>query len=92
MSGSNERMFIVYVIESKTGKRYTGHCSDLGRRLAEHESGFCRTTKTDFGWKVVYTEKYATRGKAMKREKWLKSGAGRDYLNRLRGVESAAAE
>jgi len=86
-------MFVVYVIRSRTGRRYTGHCSDLGRRLLEHNSGRCKTTKVDTGWTAIYTEPCATRGEAVKRERWLKSGVGRDFLeSRSRGVESAAAE
>ncbi|PKK82700.1 MAG: endonuclease [candidate division Zixibacteria bacterium HGW-Zixibacteria-1] len=76
-------MYIVYVIKSASGRRYTGHTSDLERRLIEHNSGMCRTTKGESTWKVAYTEEYATRSDAMKREKWLKSGRGRDFLESI---------
>lgn len=39
-----------------------------------------KTTKPEFTWKVVHLESFETRGKAMKREKWLKTGQGRDLL------------
>jgi hypothetical protein len=33
-------MFFMYILRSdKTGRLYTGHTSDLSRRLAEHNSG-----------------------------------------------------
>ena len=76
-------MFSVYMIQSRHGNRYTGHTSDLKRRLLEHNSGLCKTTKVDCGWRVIYQELYGTRGEAMKRERWLKSGAGRKYVENI---------
>jgi putative endonuclease len=73
-------MFKVYVIKSENGKSYTGHTSDLERRLIEHNSGKCKTTKVCCNWLVVYSEVFMTRSDAMKREKWLKSGVGRQFL------------
>ena len=74
-------MYTVYVLLSDTGKRYTGHTEHLDQRLVEHNSGRCKSTKVDTGWRVIYTELYKTRGEAMKREKWLKSGVGRRFLD-----------
>jgi len=31
-------------------------------------------------WLLVYSEIYATRAEAMQRERWLKSGVGRQWL------------
>jgi len=76
-------MYIVYVIKSKTGHRYTGHTNDLERRLIEHNSGLCKTTCRESTWQVIYTEEYSIRSEAMKREKWLKSGRGRDFLQSI---------
>ena len=39
-------MWYVYVLRSaKDGKLYVGSTSDLKRRISEHESGFCESTK-----------------------------------------------
>ena len=85
--------FHIYVIQSLEGNRYTGQTPDLERRLSEHNSGRSHSTKHGSGWKLVYTEEFATRGEAMRREKYLKTGSGRDFLkHQLSGVESAAAE
>ncbi len=73
-------VFTVYVLQSSSSKRYTGHTKDLAHRIVEHNSGMCKTTKTDVGWRVVYTEEFQTRSEAMAREKWLKTGAGREFL------------
>jgi putative endonuclease len=61
-------MFTVYVIQSASGKRYTGYTSDLERRLLEHNSGLCKTTKVDRNWQVIYSEEFTTRGEAIKIE------------------------
>jgi putative endonuclease len=76
-------MFSVYIIQSVNGKRYTGHTPDLKRRLFEHNSGLCKTTKADSQWSLIYQESYKTREEAMKREKWLKSGVGRRFIENI---------
>jgi putative endonuclease len=74
-------MFIVYVLCSlSTGKLYIGQTSDLKRRLQEHQAGNARYTRGRGPWRLVYKEAYQTRSEAMKREKYLKSGKGREDL------------
>ena len=86
-------MFYIYVIKSSKGQIYTGHTGDLKKRLSEHNSGLCKSTKIDKDWKLAYSEIYESRGEAMKREKWLKTGSGRNFIKEIiRGVESASAE
>ena len=86
-------MFHAYVIRSSKQKLYTGHTGNMVQRLSEHNSGLCKTTSTDSQWKIIYSREFPTRGEAMKHEKWLKTGVGRELIRKiLRGVESAAAE
>ncbi|MBI3873326.1 MAG: GIY-YIG nuclease family protein [candidate division Zixibacteria bacterium] len=86
-------MFIVYAIVSSEYKRYVGHTGDLKARLLERNSGMCKTTKPGANWRVAYTEEFPTRGEAMKRELWLKTGAGRRYLQSVAaGWSPPAAE
>jgi len=73
-------MFTVYVIQSRKGLVYIGQTSDLQLRLERHNSGMSRYTKRDGSWHVVYSEEFHTRTEAMKRERWLKSGKGREFL------------
>lgn len=73
--------YIVYVIQSSSGKLYIGHTNNLERRLFEHTNGLSTYTKRVPGsWQLVYQEHFVTRGQAMKREKDLKTGKGRDFL------------
>ncbi|TAK66251.1 MAG: GIY-YIG nuclease family protein [Bacteroidetes bacterium] len=74
-------MFYVYLIKSDEGLRYIGHTPTLEKRLMEHNSGTCHSTKRGTNWKIIYTEEFTTRSEAMKREKWFKSGVGRQWAN-----------
>ena len=69
-------MFTVYVLYTeKYNKIYIGYTSDLARRLLSHnELGTKGYTIKYRPWKVVYTEHYDSKGKALAREKQLKSG------------------
>ena len=68
------------MIESEEGHHYTGQTDDLDRRLAEHNSGMSHSTKHGRNWKLLYSEEYETRIEAVRRERFLKSGVGRNYL------------
>lgn len=75
-------MYYIYVLISIIyNNRYIGSTDDLGRRLREHNKGNCKYTKGRMPWKLVYSEEFETRAEAMKREKFLKSGQGRKFLD-----------
>jgi putative endonuclease len=77
-------MFFVYVLYSETaGRRYVGMSSDPGNRLKQHNGGFTRSTKAYRPWIIVHIEEYGTLAEARNREKYLKSGSGREYLDRI---------
>lgn len=74
-------MFFVYVIQSQIDRRlYKGFTADLDKRIVEHNSGKTKSTKGYIPWKLVYYEKVKTRIEARKREKYFKSGIGREFL------------
>ena len=74
-------MSYVYVLKSlKNGRLYTGSTNDLERRLSEHESGRSTYTKHAGPFELVYKEEYATRTEACRRELFLKTGKGREFL------------
>ena len=77
--------FWVYILQNEiSGELYKGQTSDLESRIERHnthESGSQRYTyKQEGRWRLIYSEKYSTRGEAMKREKFLKSGQGREWI------------
>jgi putative endonuclease len=75
-------MYTVYVIVDSVGCRYVGQTGDMEKRLATHNAGKSKWTSRGKDWQIVYTEEYETRREALIREKWLKSGVGRDFLNK----------
>jgi putative endonuclease len=77
-------MYTVYVIQSVIdGRLYKGFTNDLERRLNEHNQGRVKSTAKFIPWKVVYTEKANSSIEARAREKFFKSGKGREFLKKL---------
>lgn len=73
--------FYVYVIRSVNHNRnYTGFTSNLKKRIKEHNSGTTKSTIPYFPWKLVFFEIFESKIEALKREKFLKSGQGRDLI------------
>ena len=77
--------FWTYILRSEsTDKMYIGHTSDLERRLREHNDkqvGKLRYTRKQKGpWKLIHSEQFSNRSQAMKREKDLKGGKGRQWI------------
>jgi len=78
-------MFTTYVLKSlRNGKRYTGYTSKTAEeRLREHNNNSNKYTSQNCPFKLIYTELFETKTEAMKRERFLKSGKGREFLNIL---------
>ena len=76
-------MFCIYVLKSeRNGKRYVGSSSKPAEiRLCEHNSGTNVFTRHNKPWKLIHQEKFATKVEALRREKFLKSGQGRKWLD-----------
>ena len=75
---------IVYIMYSEhSNKIYKGVTSNLIARFKDHnELGSKGWAKNYRPWKVVEVEFYTTRSEALAREKYLKTGAGRDWIKR----------
>ncbi|MDD4995399.1 MAG: GIY-YIG nuclease family protein [Patescibacteria group bacterium] len=75
--------FIYVIISCSHGNRYVGSTDCVENRLEEHNRGRCRYTSGRRPWELVHSEEFDTRAEAMKREKFLKSGQGRKYLDEI---------
>ncbi|ABG57502.1 GIY-YIG nuclease family protein [Cytophaga hutchinsonii] len=75
-------MFFIYIIFSaKVCRKYIGQTEDLALRLEQHNSNFYKSYTNNKGpWVLIHFECYETRSEALRREKYLKSGAGRDWI------------
>ena len=83
-SAEKHKMFETYVLKSdKDGIRYVGSGESADERLRRHNKGDYHFTKGHLPWKIVYREKFETRPEAVRREKFLKSGQGRKFLDSI---------
>ncbi|MEO6488663.1 MAG: GIY-YIG nuclease family protein [Ferruginibacter sp.] len=77
-------MKTVYAIRSEiNGDIYVGIANDSDLRLKEHNAGKNRYTKGLKPWKKIYEELQADWSEARKREKYFKSGVGKEFLKSL---------
>ena len=81
-------MYYMYVLESqRNGKRYVGSTAKIPlERLKEHNAGSNQWTKHNRPFELIYTETFTEETEARKREKFLKSGVGRQQLDGILSV------
>lgn len=76
-------MYYVYVLQSITsGCLYTGFTRSVYKRLKGHNDGLNEFSKKFGPWKLIYYEVYIIKEDAIAREKFLKSGSGKKYLDK----------
>jgi len=74
-------VYYTYVLRSRRdGKLYIGFCSNLKKRVKEHNVGKVTTTNLRRPFELVYFEACLDKDKAVKREKYFKTGFGRRFL------------
>ncbi|MBI5198422.1 MAG: GIY-YIG nuclease family protein [Nitrospirae bacterium] len=75
--------YFVYILRSlKDGSIYVGISKDPEQRLQNHNYGDSKYTKGHRPYELIYKEKFIDRVSARKREKYLKSGTGREFINK----------
>ena len=78
-------MVWVYAISSVVRNYiYVGMTKDVDARLARHNKGREKITKPDAPFQLIFTEVCANRVKAREREKYWKSGIGKQKLRDIR--------
>jgi len=76
-------MFSVYVLVSESrNKYYIGCTDDITRRLAEHNNGKNKATRSYRPWRMVYSESFSSLSAARRREREIKSWKNREYMER----------
>ncbi len=84
-----KRLLMIYVYAIKSLSRnyiYVGLTNNLGRRIQQHNQGENRSTKAYTPFVLIYSEKFETRIEARKKEKYLKSGIGKEFLKNIAQV------
>ena len=81
----SSKCFYVYVLRSVTRNyTYVGLTDNIERRTDQHNKGYNKTTKPYLPFELIMVEEYSTRIEARKREKYLKSGVGREFLKSIK--------
>lgn len=79
-------MYFTYVLLSqKDNQFYIGFTEDLKARISLHNSGKARSTAGRRPLSLIYYEACLSETDAIKREKYLKTGYGRRFLNNRLG-------
>lgn len=74
-------MHYVYVLKSrKDNKLYIGCTSNLKKRLAEHNTGSVRSTKSRLPFDLIFSENYESKYDAFNKEKYYKTAKGKKEL------------
>ena len=77
-------MYYVYLLKSKKDHGlYIGYTNNLKRRFEEHNQGMSLSTKNRIPLKLIFYEAFSNSTDARNREKYLKSGYGRDQLKNI---------
>ncbi len=61
---------------------YVGMTSQLAVRVAQHNAGKERTTRPYRPFELIVSESFDSRQEARDREKYLKSGIGKEFLRK----------
>jgi putative endonuclease len=77
-------MFYVYILySSKLDRYYTGSSEDVSIRMIRHNQGYVAATRNGVPWELRYTEMFATRTGALKRELEIKRKKSKKYIEWL---------
>ena len=74
--------YMVYILYSdKYGKHYTGYTSSLINRFRSHNYLATKGYTVKYRpWRVIHVEVFTSKSQAIKREVFLKTGAGRKWI------------
>ena len=80
------KFYYIYVLLSRKDKNlYIGYTEDLKSRFEQHSKGYVSSTKDRRPLELVYYEACRNKRDASRREKYLKTYLGRQFLkNRLK--------
>jgi putative endonuclease len=77
-------IYSVYAIKSIVdGRIYVGMSKDIEKRLKDHNLGCVFSTKGYRLWRLIYIERVGNRINAREKEKFYKSGNGKELLKKI---------
>jgi len=79
-------MYFVYILRSlKNNDIYVGSAEDIAKRFDLHNKGRVKSTKAYRPWELLNKEEFNSRGDAVRRERFLKTGQQKEILKRKYG-------
>jgi putative endonuclease len=76
--------YYTYILRSVTTRRfYVGHTENLVKRLAEHNNNRTVSIKNRGPWELVFSEEFAARAEAMRREREIKRMKSHSWIDKL---------
>ena len=84
--GTIKKMFTVYVLYNPDYRTYVGYSANFEKRFSEHNNikGKKRGwTRLRGPWKVLYKEEFESKREALRKERELKPGRGREFIKKL---------
>src|SRR5207247_10966414 len=84
VTGDQKNVLLLRTKKSKTKSSYLGSCRDLHYRIRRHNAGGSKATRHGLAWILLRSERFSSRTEATRRERYYKTGRGRDELNRLK--------
>ena len=76
-------MYFVYILQSeKDESYYTGITENIEKRIAEHNSGSAKYSKSKSPYKLIWYCAFSEKTQALQFEKYLKSGSGFAFRNK----------
>ena len=77
-------MGLTYILFSiKINKYYVGACTNLERRLYEHNIGHSKFTKTGIPWELKFSIQFDSLNEAKKYESYIKKQKSRIFIEKL---------
>lgn len=81
LRGYTPGMYYIYVLRSmQNGQLYVGYTENLDQRLQAHNIGAVISTKALQPWERIFYESYIHKADALRRERYLKTTAGKRAL------------
>jgi len=78
-------MYFTYALKSKEKSYiYVGISDNPERRISQHNLGYNKTIRPYCPFDILLIEKHANRNDAREREKYLKSGCGKEFLKNIK--------
>ena len=71
------------LIKSQEGYYYTDMTENIELRISQlNNNSLSFLTKRGKNWRIIYSEEFDDKSAVLKREKWLKSGVGQEFLTK----------